>query len=118
AERVRAFFRRIGWNNAAARVLMELCTHAGGLPQGAPTSPRLANLVNYRLDARLAGAARTFGATYTRYADDLTFSLARDDRVAVQSLINLVKITVEDEGYQLHMKRKLHIRRRHEQQRV
>ncbi|MGF6725986.1 hypothetical protein P3T43_005371 [Paraburkholderia sp. GAS41] len=39
------------------------------LPQGAPTSPALANLCAFRLDLRLAGLARALGATYTRYAD-------------------------------------------------
>ena len=44
------------------------------LPQGASTSPALANLCGYRMDCRLAGLANAAGATYTRYADDLAFS--------------------------------------------
>jgi RNA-directed DNA polymerase len=44
------------------------------LPQGAPTSPALANLMGYRLDRRLSGLANSADAVYTRYADDLAFS--------------------------------------------
>src|ERR1041385_80316 len=44
------------------------------LPQGAPTSPMLANLCAFNLDCRLAGLAKAAGATYSRYADDLVFS--------------------------------------------
>jgi hypothetical protein len=44
------------------------------LPQGAPTSPALANLTAYRLLCRLSGLAKSTGAVYTRYSDDLAFS--------------------------------------------
>ncbi len=116
AKRISQYFRAIGWNRDTAELLTRLTTYGGALPQGAPTSPRLSNLVNYHLDARLSGLARRFGAAYTRYADDLTFSLERDDRESVHALVRIAKHVVEDEGYRLHMRRKLSIKRRHRRQ--
>ncbi len=57
-----------------ARYLANLTTYKGALPQGAPTSPILANILCRRLDSRLFKWARQNGYTYSRYADDLTFS--------------------------------------------
>ncbi|MCS6864457.1 MAG: reverse transcriptase family protein [Gemmataceae bacterium] len=57
-----------------ARVLTVLTTDRDGLPQGAPTSPGLSNLVNRDLDTRLANLAALAGARYSRYCDDLAFS--------------------------------------------
>lgn len=48
--------------------------HEDVLPQGAPTSPVLSNIVCETLDSRLSGLAKRFGLTYSRYADDMTFS--------------------------------------------
>jgi retron-type reverse transcriptase len=90
--RVKGIFQELGYSPAVATILGLLCTEcprrkveyngrtyhvaAGprGLPQGACTSPALSNLLARRLDARLAGIAKKLGFTYTRYADDLTFS--------------------------------------------
>lgn len=65
-----------------ARVIAEVCTipeekpasNRSYLPQGAPTSPILSNIYCTTLDKRLAGLAKRYHVTYTRYADDMTFS--------------------------------------------
>jgi hypothetical protein len=76
AARVRRCFIEQGWDGESLRTLMRLCVFRDGLPQGAPTSPYLSNLVNVRLDEQLSGIARRSGAIYTRYGDDLAFSWA------------------------------------------
>lgn len=116
AKKVEAWFRSIGWDAEVASLLTRLVTHAGSLPQGAPTSPRLSNLVNRSLDARLEGLALRHGAAYTRYADDLTFSFGTDKPGQVGQVIWAAKRILEDEGYRLHLRKKLRIRRRRQQQ--
>ena len=118
ADRVLSYFRRIGWGAEAAGLLARLCTHRSGLPQGAPTSPRLSNLVNFRLDARLAARARTHGASYTRYADDMTFSFDLDEHEPVVAVILTTKKVLREEDYRLHTDRKLRVLRPHMRQTV
>ncbi|WP_224362086.1 reverse transcriptase family protein [Hyalangium versicolor] len=83
--RVKGLFLLHGYGDEVAGTLAGLTTHRpklpdgrvvwpGALPQGAPTSPAIANLVCRRMDARLTALAKKYGATYTRYADDLSFS--------------------------------------------
>ncbi len=118
AKRVERFFWKIGWNGHAADRLAELCTYDGVLPQGAPTSPRLSNLLNYRLDTRLTRLAAFYGATYTRYADDLIFSFNEDHRRNPRRIVRMAEILCNEEGYRVHVRRKLRIRRRHQRQEV
>nr|WKF57874.1 hypothetical protein HUO10_002368 [Paraburkholderia busanensis] len=81
------------------------------LPQGAPSSPALANLCAYQLDLRLTGLARSIGATYTRYADDLAFSGGDDlARMAERLSIRVAAIAIE-EGFTLNL-RKTRVMRR------
>ncbi|MFB9376094.1 reverse transcriptase family protein [Kineococcus gynurae] len=127
AARVYGRFRVLGYPEEVAHLLAGLCTHRtplvvlrqmpdGGraedrfrlrrdlgfphLPQGAPTSPALANLCAHGLDRRLSGLASTWGATYTRYADDLVLSGSGDLR-APQLRATLQQIVTE-EGFGLN----------------
>jgi len=118
AERVKGLFRRCRWSRAAQKLLTDLCTHEGGLPQGAPTSPRLSNLVNLAVDRQLEGFANHFGAVYTRYADDITFSFPGDDRRAIHAVIRLAGDSLRRFGYTVHRRKKLSIRRAHQRQEV
>jgi retron-type reverse transcriptase len=56
-------------------------TSPATLPQGAPTSPAISNLAAYRLDLRLNAYAQIHSYTYSRYADDLTFSGKLDNKI-------------------------------------
>jgi RNA-directed DNA polymerase len=75
-------FNLNGDKERLAFLLASLCTHPFEidgelktvLPQGSPTSPTITNILCKKLDRRLNGLANRFGATYTRYADDITFS--------------------------------------------
>lgn len=120
--RVKGVFRRAGYREQIATLLALLCTeapreiveHEGQkvyvslgprcLPQGAPTSPALTNVLCLKMDRRLLALARKYGWRYTRYADDLTFSLpaGRPGPSHLGALMGLVKRVVADEGFRIH----------------
>ncbi|WP_433053490.1 reverse transcriptase family protein [Dactylosporangium sp. CS-033363] len=110
-QRVYGLFRAMGYPEPVAHTLTALCTtstpfavarspvlRAPHLPQGAPTSPALANLCTFRLDRRLHGLARSFGARYTRYADDLAFS----GSFAPAGLLDAARRVIADEGFRVN----------------
>lgn len=126
--RVVAIFRRLGYSREAAIWLASLTTScvpynlgfqeqgpyalsvylSRHLPQGAPTSPALANLSAFGMDVRLSGLAESFGAIYTRYADDLTFSGSSEFGHGLRTFIPLVQKIIRQEWFNLnYAKRKV-----------
>lgn len=118
-ERVKGIFLSLGYSGQISTVLALLCTEANTteveldgqkwyiaqgqrfLPQGAPTSPMLSNIVCYHMDTRLQGLASKLGLQYTRYADDITFS-ATDKNLDVSRLIKSIRKIVQEEGFVVH----------------
>lgn len=116
-----------GWSKDSAGILTNICTHEGRLPQGAPTSPALSNLVARLLNARLAGLVRRFDGHYTRYADDMTFSFpafgARRNwkasataKSARSRLLGMIQAIIEEEGFKIQRKKRVRIQRAHQRQ--
>ncbi len=134
--RVVAVFRGLGYSREAALWLSRLTTSAipnnlefpGGdpkllrrflprhLPQGAPTSPALANLVAYGLDVRLSGMARSFQARYTRYGDDLTFSGSWELGACSRLFLPLVLRIIREERFRVNSDKRRFLRRSTRQQ--
>jgi hypothetical protein len=93
-----------------AFVLACLCTHpflVEGemqivLPQGSPTSPTITNVLCESLDRRLAGLAKRFGAKYSRYADDITFSANHNIYVKSEFIDELHRIIEEDQNLEVN----------------
>lgn len=75
--RVRGFFitnRNFELNPAVATVIAQIACYENALPQGSPCSPVISNLIGHILDIRLAALSKQVSCSYSRYADDLTFS--------------------------------------------
>lgn len=80
--RVRGFLiknRDFALHEKVATVIAQIACHDHTLPQGSPCSPVISNLVAHVLDMRLVKIADKFGCTYSRYADDLTFSTSKKE---------------------------------------
>lgn len=119
-KRVKGMFCKLGYSEQVATILALLCTEPEvdqvaldgkdyyvantnrHLPQGAPCSPAITNIICFRLDRRFEGLARRFNYTYTRYADDMTFSTKDTAADDAGKLIWAVKEVVKEEGFVIH----------------
>lgn len=90
-------------NKEGAYLIANLCCDQGALPQGAPTSPILTNVVCQRLDRKLGQLASQFRCEYTRYADDLTFSSNR--HVFGKKFHNALNDILAKDGYEQNLKK-------------
>lgn len=112
-ERVFRIFYYHGYTREVSYYLARLCTDGHVLPQGAPTSPYLANIVCIRLDKRLSSLASKHSASYSRYADDIAISGGNE----ITKLATLVKLIIDDEGFATNDK-KYRVQFRHQRQKV
>ena len=112
-ENVFRIFSYYGYTREVSFALAKLCTFAGKLPQGSPASPCISNVCCLKLDARLAALSTKYEATYSRYADDLTFSSCHD----IKTIVRPVTAIVSDEGFAVN-KKKTRIAYSHQRQEV
>jgi len=118
--RVNGLFCSLGYSPAVATILALLCTEAPrqelvyegvsylaatgprALPQGACTSPAISNLITRTLDRRLQGMADRLNWTYTRYADDITWSTPESPQPSVGYVLARIRHIAEDEGFEIN----------------
>jgi RNA-directed DNA polymerase len=132
-KRVKGLLQKLGYSQKIATIISLICTEAPTeevsidgknyfvqkgnrvLPQGAPSSPAITNILCYKLDKRLQGLATKLNCNYTRYADDVSFSAGKD--VDAQQLVWRIKKIMQDEGFTVHPD-KIRIMRKGTQQEV
>lgn len=90
-------------NDYLVSTLAKLMTYKGILPQGAPSSPLVTNIIALPLDKQLKGFAAEQGITYSRYVDDITFS--SDEYVYDPLLINEINSVISNNGFKLNWKK-------------
>jgi len=113
-KRIIGLFKGIGIDFDVAIALARLCTYANKLPQGAPTSPILSNMICLKMDQALLRFCKANNIKYTRYADDITFSsytqpmalfeggLPARSRVTEEELSKKLKQIFHDNGFQIN----------------
>lgn len=132
--RVRGLFQSFGYSGYTASLLAMICTYCERmplevkgemkyiktsgriLPQGSPASPMITNIICRNMDKRISGLCQKLGVTYTRYADDMSFSYTgSEDGLAIGSFLNSLTKIIEAEGFHIKQE-KTHILRKNNRQ--
>lgn len=97
-EDVERIFFNVGYSKEVSNYLAKLCCLKERLPQGAPTSPYLSNLILQDIDNEIAKYCKNNDIRFTRYADDLTFSGEFDEN----DIYNLVESNLKKKGFEIN----------------
>lgn len=132
--RVRGMFESFGYSGYISSLLAMICTYCERipievkgetkyvkvseriLPQGSPASPMITNIICSKLDKRLSGVARKYNFTYTRYADDMSFSFNDESRInlkkdyiensmTIDKVLGLISKIIDEEGFKINKKK-------------
>ena len=100
--RIRNLFKSnpFNFNNTISTILAQICCFDNSLPQGAPTSPILSNMIAWKLDSQLQQLAKATSSTYTRYADDISFSFTCNKHRLPEGIV-VLRDGVGSPGYTL-----------------
>lgn len=98
-EQIFKLFYYYGYTKEISYLFAKLCTSKNKLPQGAPTSPYLTNIICKRLDKRINNLCSNIDAQYTRYADDITIS---SDSTDLSKYLHLIELILKDEGFKVN----------------
>jgi RNA-directed DNA polymerase len=82
-DQVETVFKAVGYSHTVSKYLTKLCLLGDSLPQGAPTSPFISNIIMKPFDDEVSEFARSQNINYTRYADDMTFSGDFDESIMI-----------------------------------
>lgn len=105
--RVNGLFRSMGYNDEISLAMAELCTYNWRIPQGAPTSPMISNLISWKMDIILSKFCEKRNLNYSRYADDITISGEKDIPRYKKLIFSIIKkqgFLINNDKVRLHDK--------------
>lgn len=139
-ERVRGMFQNFGYSGYVASLLAMICTYCERmdmeikgetvyvktsdriLPQGSPASPMITNIISNKLDKRLNGLALKYDFTYSRYADDMSFSfnkdniiLSNEEDINVGKVLGIISKIIREEGFSINSEKTKFLRENNRQ---